>query len=131
MKTMRIILGLFLLLLISCGKTINSNEILNNENDFKLTIYLENKYSSDSSKVEVINRDSEKIAKLRNWISKNAAGWQRTIASWGTPEISLIGTNIRLLIFKDVIVVGFTDKKGKAQQYTKPIIKSQFDFLFD
>ncbi|WP_321279153.1 hypothetical protein [Marinifilum fragile] len=131
MKTFKIILGLFLLILISCGQAIKPDEILNKENDFKLTIHTENKYSSDSSIVKIINKDSEKITKLKNWISKNSDGWESSIASWATPDISLIGTDFRLLIFKDEVVVGFTDKNGKARQYTKRVNKAEFDFLID
>ncbi len=131
MKIFKIILGLFLLILISCRQHIKPDEILKRENYFKLTIHIENKYSTDSSIVKIIYKDSEKIAKLKTWISENTDDWESSIASWATPDISLIGTDFRLLIFKDEAVVGFTDNNGNACQYTKSVKKAEFDFLID
>ena len=131
MKTFTIITGLFLLILISCEQAIYPDEIFKRENDFKLTIHNENDYSSDSSTVKIINKDSEKIAKLKDWISNNSGGWESSIASWATPDISLIGTDFRLLIFKEGVVIGITDKNGNARQYTKRVINTEFDFLIN
>lgn len=64
LKTFKIITGLFLVTLVSCGQTIDSDEILKRENNFKLTIHNENDYSSDSLIIKTINKDTEKIAKL-------------------------------------------------------------------
>ena len=131
MKTFKIITGLFLLILISCGQTIYPDEILKREIDFKLTIHNENNYSSDSSTVKIINKDSEKIAELKDWFSNNSDGWESSIASWATPDISLIGTDFRLLIFKDGVVIGFTDKNGNAKQFTRRVNKTEFAFLIN
>jgi hypothetical protein len=131
MKTFKIVIGLFLLIKISWGRAIYSDEILDRENDFNLTIRNENKYSSDTTKVKIINKYSEKIAELKDWILNNSEGWESSIASWITPEISLIGIDFRLMIFKDGVVIGFTDKNGNARQYTKQVDKTEFDFLIN
>jgi hypothetical protein len=63
------------------------------------------------------------------WFKKNPDGWTSSISSWATPDISLIGDDFRLLIQKDVVVIGFTDKKGKARQLVKKVDISEFGFL--
>jgi len=124
------IAGLFLLFfMFSCGKNINIDDILKNENNFKLTIYLSNKYNSDSTIIKTINKNSKKISKLKEWITNNPDGWQSSNYSWATPDISLIGNNFRLLIFTDFIVIGFVDKKWKQKQYTKQVNKLELDFI--
>ena len=130
MKSIKTIAGLFLLIFIfSCGQDINPDEILNKEINFKLTIYLGDTNNSDSIVTQTINKDSPKITILKDWISNNPDGWKSSIASWATPDISLIGTDFRLLIYNDGVVIGFTDKKGKVKQFTKQVNKSEFDFL--
>ena len=132
METIRIITGIFLLILIgSCSFDMNPDEILKRENDFRLTIHLGDKHSSDSTVTQTINKDSEKITRLKDWITNNPDGWKSSIASWATPDISLTGTDFRLLIYKDGLVIGFTNKTGKARQYTKQVDKSEFNFLIE
>ncbi len=131
MRNFKIIIGLFLVTFISCGKYINPDEVLNREKYFKLIIHEGNKYSSDDSIVTIINKDSEKIVNLKNWISNNSNGWKSSKASWATPDISLIGTDFRLLIFNDGVVIGFKDKNGNAREYTKLTNEKEFDFLID
>jgi hypothetical protein len=106
----------FLILLVSCNQNINPDEILSKEINFKLTISLGDKYTSDSTITKTINKDSEIINKLKLWIEKNPYGWKRSISSSATSDISLIGSDFRLLVYKDGVVIGFTDKKGKAIQ---------------
>ena len=131
MKTFKIIVGIFILLFTSCEQDINPNEILNKENDFKLTIHFGDKYSSDSSKVKTIIKGSEKFIKLKDWITNNPVDWKSSIDSWAAPDISLIGNDFRFLIFKNFVVIGFKDKTGKPRQYIKSVDKSTFDFLIE
>lgn len=132
MKTKKIILGLFLLMfVISCRQEIKPDDFLNKERDFKLIIHRGIKYSSYSSTTEIINKDSEKITKLKDLLTSNLNGWKSSIDSWATPDISLIGNDFRLLIFEKFVVIGFKDKTGKPKQYTKQIDESNFDFLIE
>jgi hypothetical protein len=132
MKTIKSNPGLFLLIFIcSCVQDLKPDEILKKENDFKLTIHQQGKYTSDSTIVKTINKDSEKIIKLKNWITNNPADWKSSVDSWVTPDISLTGKDFRLLIFKSFAVIGFKDKTGKLRQYTKQVDKSAFDFLIE
>jgi len=120
---------LLLIFTISCGQNIDFEEILKNEKQFELNINPNGNLYLDSSSVTKINADSKIIDKLKNWFKNNPAGWKSSIASWATPDISLIGSDFSLLIFKDFVVVGFADKSGKQKQYTKEADKSEFNFL--
>jgi hypothetical protein len=130
MKTTIFIAGIILsTFLISCGQDINPEEIFKKEIEFKLTILSKINNSFDTLTFKRIPRDSEIIVKLKDWLTKNPDGWKSSIASWATSEISLTGNDFRLLIFDHGIVIGFTDKNGKARQYTKQVEKKEFNFL--
>lgn len=73
--------------------------------------------------------DSEIILDLKVWLKNNPDNWENSIASLSQPDISLISNDFRLLIFKDVVVIGFTDETGKQKQYTKDANKSELKFL--
>jgi hypothetical protein len=120
------------LLLISCGKTINPEVLLKNENVFKLTVHTSNERDfTYNSEIDTIYKDSEKISKLKTWLIDNSTNWENSIASYAMPDISLIGTDFRLLIYKEGVVLGFTDPSGKQKQYTKATNKSTLNFLID
>ncbi len=132
MEIIKCIIGIFLFsVIVSCRQDIKPDEIFKRANDFKLTIHLGDKYTSDSTIIKIVNKNSLKINKLKDWLTNNLHGWESSIVSWATPEISLIGTDFRLLIYKDGAVIGFTDRKGKAKQYTKKVDKSEFNFLIE
>jgi hypothetical protein len=127
------IIGFFLILLIvSCDKHIDPEEMLKNENVFKLTIHTINKEESTYNTVtDTIYKDSEKISKLRIWLTDNSTNWENSIASYAMSDISLIGNDFRFLIFKTGVVIGFTDSSGKLKQFTKKVDKSVFNFLVE
>jgi hypothetical protein len=130
MRTLtNIILIAFLLLLTACKENINPIDILRNENDFKLTINSSGNYVTDITNAKIINKDSEVFLNLKSWLIYNSKGWKSSIASWATPNVSLTGKDFRLLVFKDFVVIGFTDNNGKPRQYTKSINKSDLAFL--
>jgi hypothetical protein len=132
MEIIKYIVGIFFFsVIVSCRQYIKPDEIFKMENDFKLTIHFGDKYTSDTTIIITINKNSGKINKLNDWLINNPDGWQSSIASWATPDISLIGSDFRLLIYKDGAVIGFTDSKGKAKQYTKKVDKSEFNFLIE
>ena len=124
------LVGIFLLILLaSCKQEINLDEIYSKETNFKLTIYKGDKYNPDSTITKTINKYSEILDNLRLWTSKNSDGWKSSTASWSNPDISLIGSDFRLLIYNDGVVIAFTDKNGKPIQLVKKVNKSEFDFL--
>lgn len=130
MTILRNLAGTILLtFLISCGQEINPDEILKKETELKLTIHSKANNASDNLTTSTIFVNSEVIIKMKDWLTRNPDGWQNSIASWATPDISVTGKNFRMLIFENVIVIGFTDKTGKEIQYTKQIEKKEFDFL--
>jgi hypothetical protein len=127
------ILGLFLtLLMISCGKSINPEELLKNEKVFKLTIHTVDKEDSMyNTEIDTIYNDSEKISKLKLWLIDNSTQWKNPIASYAMADMSLIGNDFSFLIYKTGVVVGFTDNSGEHKQYSKKVDKSVFNFLIE
>lgn len=118
-------------LLISCGHDIDPEEILTKEIEFKFKLNIHSKpnNSFDTLTTKTIQSNSEKIIKLKEWLTGNPDGWISSIASWATPSISLTGKDFKLIIYENGIVIGFKDKKGKLRQYSKPITKKELDFL--
>ena len=121
----------FMILIVSCGHNLKLEDILNNEKEFELKIPQGDPYTSNKSIIKTIKQDSEKILKLKNWFKNNPYHWHSSIASYILPEYTLIGNDFRLLVYKNFIVIGFKDKEGHAQQYTKQINKLEFDFLLE
>lgn len=130
-KMIRNVGFILLIFTISCGYTLDFEEILKNEKQFELKVNPNGNLSLDSSLTTKINADSKIIAKLKTWFENNPDGWESSIASWATPDIFLTSNDFRLLIFKDFVVVCFADKSGKQRQYTKSADKSEFNFLID
>jgi hypothetical protein len=126
----RIIAGISLLILFgSCKHDINPDEILSTETNFNLIISGDNNSTLDNQINKTITIDSGTIEKLRYWFAKNSNGWKSSFASWATPDISVIGTDFLFLIYKDGVVLGFTDKKGKSIQLVKKVNIAEFSFL--
>jgi hypothetical protein len=123
-------LSLFLLILtISCAKIVDSNELFKNETVLELRIYQTDSVFTDNSVDLEIT--SSKVKELRSWIDKNKTDWKSSIASFAQPTISVIGDDFRMLIFKDFVVVGYTDNKGKQKQFTKQTDYDDFKFLLN
>lgn len=121
-------LSLFLIILtISCAQIVDTNELFKNETILKLNFHQTDSVFIDNS-VD-LEMDSPKVKELRNWIDNNKTDWKSSIASYAQPSISVIGDDFRMLIFKDFVVVGFTDNKGKQSQFTKQIDFNDFEFL--
>ncbi len=126
---MRILtLSLFLMILtISCAQIVDSNELFKNESVLKLNIYQTDSVCSDNS--VALEIASPIVKELRSWIDNNKTDWKSSIASFAQPTISVIGDDFRMLIFKDFVVVGFNDNKGKQKQFTKKTDYNDFEFL--
>tara|TARA_R110002050_G_scaffold300321_1_gene469156 strand:- start:318 stop:722 length:405 start_codon:yes stop_codon:yes gene_type:complete len=118
-----------LIFTISCGQNLDFEEILKNEKQFELKVNPNGNLSLDNSLTTKINADSKIIANLKTWFKNNPDNWESSIASWATPDISLTGNDFRFLVFKDFVVVGFTDKSGKQKQYTKNSNETEFNFF--
>ena len=129
--TMRIsTLGLFLMIMtISCAQIFDSNELFKNETVLKLNIHQTDSVFIDNS-VD-LRMDSPKAKELRNWIDNNKTDWKSSIASFAQASISVIEDDFRMLIFKDFVVIGFTDKKDKQRQFTKQSDFNDFEFLLE
>jgi len=115
--------------MISCGQDIKPDEILRDEIEFKLTIYAKPSNSLDILSTKSIPKNSKIINELEEWLTRNSDGWRNSIISYTTPDISLIGKDFRLLIFENLIVIGFTDTTGKSKQFTKQVAKKELEFL--
>lgn len=123
-------LSLFLMVLtISCAQIVDSNELFKNETVLKLKIYqTDSVFTNNSVDLEI---NSPKVKELRSWIDNNKADWKSSIASFAQPTISVIGDDFRMLVFKDFVVIGFTDNKGKQRQFTKQTEFNNFEFLLE
>ncbi|MBN1183708.1 MAG: hypothetical protein JXB49_15560 [Bacteroidales bacterium] len=127
--TMRIsTLSLFLIILtISCAQIVDSNELFKNETVLKLKLHqTDSIYIDNLVDLEMIH---PKVKELRNWIDNNETDWKSSIASFSQSSISVIGDDFRMLIFKDFVVIGFIDNKGKQKQFTKQTDYNDFKFL--
>lgn len=123
-------LSLFLMILtISCAQIVDSNELFKNETVLKLNIYQTDSVFIDNLVDLEIN--SPKVIELRNWIDNNKTDWNSSIASFVQPSISVIGDDFKMLIFKDFVVVGYADNKGKQKQFTKQTDYHDFEFLLN
>lgn len=120
--------SLFLIILtISCTQIVDSNELFKNETVLKLKVHQTNSVYIDNS-VD-LEMDSPKVKELRNWIDSNKTDWKSSVASFAQSSISVIGDDFRMLIFKDFVVIGFSDNKGKQKQLTKQTDYKDFKFL--
>jgi hypothetical protein len=113
----------------SCGHNINPEEIFMNENEFILKIYKDNNNLTDTIILDTINKSSAKISRLNTWFLDNSDGWESSVASYSLPDISLTSDDSRLLIYKNGIIIGYTDINGNPKQFSKKIKASEFDFL--
>ncbi len=121
---------LFLMpLTISCAQIVGSNELFKNETVLKLNIYQTDSVFTDNS-ID-LKMNSPKVKELCNWIDNNKTDWRSSIASFAQPSISVIGDDFRMLIFKDFVVIGFTDNKEKQKQFTKQTDYNDFEFLMN
>ncbi len=111
----------------SCAQIIDSNELFKNETFLKLNIYQTDTVFTDNSvDLEIA---SPKVKELRSWIDNNKTDWKSSIASFAQPKISVIGDDFRMLIFRDFVVIGYVDNKGKQKQFTKQTDYWDFKFL--
>jgi hypothetical protein len=118
---------ILMILTISCTQIVDSNELFKNETVLKLKIHqTDSVFINNSIYLEM---DSLKVKELRNWIDNNKTDWKNSIASFAQSSISVIGDDFRMLIFKDFVVIGFTDNKGKQKQFTKQTDYNDFKFL--
>ncbi|MFO7830055.1 MAG: hypothetical protein R6V23_15630 [Bacteroidales bacterium] len=118
-----------LFFMFSCGKTLDTEKLFNNDSDYFLKVYLGDKFSSDSSCKETFEEKSETIVELQKWFEANNSKWKSSIVSWATPDKLLRGQNFRLLIFQGFVVLIYPDTDGKELQFTKQIGISELDFL--
>ncbi len=118
-----------MILTISCAQIVDSNELFKNETVLKLNIYQTDSVFTDNS-VD-LDMNSPKVKELRNWSDNNKTDWKSSIASYAQPSISVIGDDFRMLIFKDFVVIGFADNKGKQEQFTKQTEYYDFEFLLN
>ena len=63
-------------------------------------------------------------------MKNNLNGWENSIASYISPKIALTNDDFRLLIFKDFVVIGYSDKNNKPKQMTKKVDIKEFGFLY-
>ena len=114
-----------------CSLDLDVNEYIDENAPLRLTIKEKDDSTglktSDSIEIAV---NSKKYKQLVDWADKNTGGWKWAPASY-IADIYVGQGDFRMLysLGSSGVVVGFTDKEGKPQQYTKPIEKGELDFL--
>ena len=123
------IIGLFILntFFYSCSKEININDYIDKNTALRLT---DNSNGITTLCVVEIAANSEKFKEIIEWGSMNEDGWQWTPATY-LPGVSVRQGGFLLMRTKDgkAVVISFTGKDGKSQQYSKTIDKGELDFL--
>ncbi|MEH0154080.1 hypothetical protein V6R21_08010 [Limibacter armeniacum] len=115
----------------SCAQSIDLNDLKISDRDFKVTYWKKDSAGLDSTITSVINKDSKELKSLTDWLINNSTGWGNSIASFASPNISLTSGNLRFLIFKDFVVIGYSDKNNKSRQLTKKVDIKEFGFLIE
>lgn len=140
MKIRKIILSIVVLSLLYTafyfyGNIINFDKIAEKHGSFQLVYNnLKQNTINDTSTFKIVSlhvdKNSEKILKLRSWFHRNAYFWQKTIPiPWASPNFMLTDNDFRLLVFDTFIVLNFEDESGKNQEYKREIDKNELDFL--
>ena len=83
----------------------------------------------DITSIRLISKDSKELKSLKDWLIDNSKGWENSIASYALPSISLTSADYRFLIFKNFVVIGYSDKNDKPRQLTKKTDIKEFEFL--
>lgn len=118
-----------LLTITSCTTDVNIEKYVDLNKAFTLTVNKTNDQTGlTESETRKIHPKSEQIKKLIDWGNKNISNWKNTPASY-IAKVALTQSDFRLLYYHDHVVVGFVDKDGKAQQYSKKIKNGDLDFL--
>ena len=127
------ILGLYFATSIfsGCSTDININDYIDNKKTLSLIITKQDSTTrlSTSEKFEIaIN--SDKYKKLVQWGNENLSGWQWTPVSY-IGDICVVQEDFSLLytIKGQSVILSFTDKDGKPNQYAKTIKQGELDFL--
>jgi hypothetical protein len=130
MKQTRILFIIILLLTItSCSTEISIEKYIDLNSSLTLTIKKTNdKTGLTVSETRKIEPKSEQFEKLIKWGNNSFDNWKSTPASY-ISEVAITQKDFRLLYFQDLVVIGFIDKDGKAQQYSKKVRKGELDFL--
>lgn len=120
------VLGLIFLTfgLCGCRQHIDINDYINQKSPLELKI------GNQLKQPDTIQVNSNKYRKLIEWGKNNTDGWQLTPASY-IAEIYVGQGKFRLLYTSGTegVVIGFTDKDGKPNQYCKTTKKGELDFL--
>jgi hypothetical protein len=118
----------FLIILNSCNIKINTAEFINSNQ--RLTLKFNSEiFIHKVKKDTIIDYNSMKYIQLKKWFMDNSEGWQSSPASYAHSDMTILGDNFGFLIFKNFVVIGFVDRKGKSRQFTKSVTIDTFDFL--
>lgn len=125
---------LFLLLVIfivfqSCIQTVNINNLNINSSDLTIKYLIKSSTGLDSISTRIIYKDSKEFIKFSDWLMDNSRGWENSLTAFATPPISITNNDFSFLVFKNFVVIGYTDKYQNSVQLTKKITINEFEFL--
>jgi hypothetical protein len=128
-RTNIIFIILSLLTITSCSTEVNIEKYVDLNSTLTLTVNKTNDQTGlTESETRKIEPNSEKFKKLIDWANNNLDNWKSTPASY-IAKVAVTQKSFRLLYNQDFVVIGFTDNDGKAQQYSKTVVKGELDFL--
>jgi hypothetical protein len=125
------LLFLVLIMQVGCKTEITIGDYFDKNLSLTLKRTFRNENSSlSTTDTKQISPNSDKFLRLTKWCNDNKIGWEETYASF-ISELSITQNSFRLLVLNEAVVVGFTDKEGKAKQYSKAIKKDDLNFMIN
>lgn len=130
-RTNIIFIIISLLTITSCSTEVNIEKYVDLNSTLTLTVNKTNDQTRlTESETRIIEPKSEQFKKLIDWGNNNLDNWKSTPASY-IAKVAVTQKDFRLLYNQDFVVIGFIDKDGKAQQYSKTVKNGELDFLTD
>ncbi|MCA0363940.1 MAG: hypothetical protein LCH67_07835 [Bacteroidetes bacterium] len=123
------ILPVFLIAFQSCSQSIDINDLKINNSDLKITYWTKSSFGLNSTSTKLLSKDSKEFKNFNDWLIDNSKGWEKSIASYATPNIFITSADFRLLIFKNFVIIGYSDKNNKPMQLIKHTNIKEFEFL--
>jgi hypothetical protein len=132
MRVYHILLIGFLVLFCACQKSIELNNLI----DDNAPLILKVKNQNESVTIEdwylndTINPNSQKWESIKDFLSNNKDGWEPSPVSY-ISDFWVEQNDFRLLgwLNGSNVVIGFKDNEGNSEQYSKKIKMGELDFL--
>ncbi|MBP1672765.1 MAG: hypothetical protein H6Q25_580 [Bacteroidetes bacterium] len=129
MKRLLFLLNVIFIVFQSCMQSVDIKGLNFLNSDLTINYLMKSSSELDSISTRIISKDSKEFKKFYDWLAKNSKGWENSYTSFAKPPISLTNNDFRLLVFKNFVVIGYTDKNQNSVQLTKKTTINEFEFL--